>query len=89
MSPTRVVVSGHSLGAALATIAGPWAALTWPAADVRVVTFGAPLTGNEQFAEVRALPCCTGICSTLCLQAFAPQLPCLVGGTKPSYRRCQ
>mmetsp|Transcript_18367 Transcript_18367/g.55306 ORF Transcript_18367/g.55306 Transcript_18367/m.55306 type:complete len:738 (+) Transcript_18367:203-2416(+) len=52
VSPTRVVVSGHSLGAALATIAGPWAALTWPAADVRVVTFGAPLTGNEQFAEV-------------------------------------
>ena len=34
--PVRVVVTGHSLGAALASIFAPWAALQWPAADVQV-----------------------------------------------------
>lgn len=34
-TPTRVDCIGHSLGAGLATICGPWAAEQWPTADVR------------------------------------------------------
>lgn len=55
--PSRVLVSGHSLGGGVALIAGAWAALQWPAADVQVVTLGSPMPGNAQFAEVRAQPC--------------------------------
>ncbi len=58
VSPTRVIVSGHSLGGGVAAIAGPWAALTWPAADVRVVDFGAPMSGNAQFAQVASAAAC-------------------------------
>lgn len=45
--------AGHSLGAAVATLIGPWAALQWPAADVRVSTFGSPAVGNEAFTQVK------------------------------------
>jgi Lipase (class 3) len=51
-----VLVAGHSLGGGVALIAGAWAALQWPAADVQVVTLGSPMPGNAQFAEVRAQP---------------------------------
>ncbi len=47
-----MVVTGHSLGAALASITGVWAALQWPAADIYVPTFGEPKPGNRQFGEV-------------------------------------
>lgn len=50
--PSRVLVSGHSLGGGVALIAGAWAALQWPAADVQVVTLGSPMPGNAQFAEL-------------------------------------
>lgn len=33
--PSRIDCVGHSLGAGLATICGPWAAEQWPTADVR------------------------------------------------------
>lgn len=49
--PAHIFVTGHSLGAAVATLIGPWAALQWPAADVRVSTFGSPQVGNEAFAQ--------------------------------------
>ncbi|KAL3150417.1 hypothetical protein ABBQ32_000254 [Trebouxia sp. C0010 RCD-2024] len=49
--PAHIFVTGHSLGAAVATLIGPWAALQWPAADVRVSTFGSPAVGNEAFTQ--------------------------------------
>lgn len=49
--PVRVLCCGHSLGGALATIASVWAALTYPDADVRCVTFGSPMVGNEGFVN--------------------------------------
>ena len=45
---------------AQATLCGVWAALQWPAADVRVVTMGSPAVGNDAFARVSAL------CALLC-----------------------
>ena len=51
--PTKVLCTGHSLGAGLASICGVWASAQWVGADIRVVTFGSPATGNEQWAEVR------------------------------------
>ncbi|GAB4820128.1 hypothetical protein N2152v2_007174 [Parachlorella kessleri] len=47
----RVVVVGHSLGGALATLGGGWAALQYPEADVRVFTMGSPLVGNDLFVS--------------------------------------
>ena len=49
--PTRIDCLGHSLGGGVATLCGVWAALMWPAADVRVVTFGSPKVGNSDFAQ--------------------------------------
>ncbi len=51
--PTKVICTGHSLGAALASICGLWSSLQWLDADVRVVTFGSPAVGNQEFANVR------------------------------------
>lgn len=63
-TPAKVIAAGHSLGGGLASLAGVWAALQWPAADVRVVTLGSPMAGNQAWADVRAptsalprLPC--------------------------------
>lgn len=54
--PTKVICTGHSLGAALATLCGVWSSLQWLDADVRVVTFGSPAVGNQEFANVREPP---------------------------------
>ena len=43
--PVRLDISGHSLGAGVASICAVWASLTWPTADVRLVTFGSPKVG--------------------------------------------
>ncbi|KAK9806405.1 hypothetical protein WJX73_002637 [Symbiochloris irregularis] len=48
-TPTRVLCCGHSLGGALATLGSAWAALQWPDADVRCITFGSPRVGNQAF----------------------------------------
>eukprot|EP00884_Botryococcus_braunii_P002365 jgi/Botrbrau1/12129/Bobra.0186s0046.1 len=49
-SVEHIIVTGHSLGGALATIGGPLLAKKFPRADVRVITFAAPRAGNEKFA---------------------------------------
>ena len=38
-----MIGTGHSLGAGLASVGGPWFALQWPGADVNIVTFGEPM----------------------------------------------
>ena len=40
-----MIITGHSLGAGVATVGAPWFALQWPDADIVSVTFGTePLT---------------------------------------------
>ena len=65
--PTKVLCTGHSLGAGVASICGVWASAQWVGADIRVVTFGSPATGNEQWAEV---------CACACTPMFAPDAEC-------------
>ncbi|KAL3130729.1 hypothetical protein ABBQ38_000076 [Trebouxia sp. C0009 RCD-2024] len=48
-TPTRVLCCGHSLGGALATLGATWAALQYPQADIRCITFGSPRVGNKAF----------------------------------------
>nr|QOL01096.1 putative extracellular protein CSOL_025 [Pseudococcomyxa simplex] len=48
---TSVLCSGFSLGAALATLCGPWAQATFPNAKVQVVTAGSPRVFNPAAAS--------------------------------------
>jgi len=36
----------------VASLAAPWAALQWPGADIRCVTFGNPKPGNQAYSDV-------------------------------------
>ncbi|KAF8152095.1 Alpha/Beta hydrolase protein [Mycena galopus ATCC 62051] len=45
-----IVVTGHSLGGALASLAGITLQMIFPTAQVRYYTYGQPRTGNEGFA---------------------------------------
>ena len=47
----RVIFTGHSLGAACATIAGAYMAWSMPDCEVSVITYGAPRVGNAAFKE--------------------------------------
>lgn len=42
-APERIVCSGHAGGGAWAQICGVWAQVMYPSANIRVVSFGAPL----------------------------------------------
>ncbi|CAE7250805.1 LIP [Symbiodinium necroappetens] len=49
--PQVLRLTGHSRGAALATLAGLFLAKVFPALEIRVVVFGAPRIGDAEFAE--------------------------------------
>jgi len=52
--PVSVLVTGHSLGGQLATVAAVWIAGFLPTAnvqDIQVITFAAPTAGNPDFAS--------------------------------------
>ncbi|PSC69206.1 alpha beta-hydrolase [Micractinium conductrix] len=51
-SQPRILVTGHSLGGALAMLAAYDIAEAFPEAEVTVVTFGAPRVGNRAFAAL-------------------------------------
>ncbi|KAK9918417.1 hypothetical protein WJX75_004012 [Coccomyxa subellipsoidea] len=51
-APRRVVCTGYCVGGGLAGVAAPWAAITWPGADVRCITFGSAVVANQDFAHV-------------------------------------
>ncbi|DBA68386.1 TPA: hypothetical protein ACH3X2_013690 [Trebouxia sp. C0005] len=51
VTPSLVIITGHSLGAGVASLAAPWAALQWPGADIRCVTFGNPKPGNQAYSD--------------------------------------
>lgn len=67
--PTKVICTGHSLGAGIAPICGLWASLQWVEADVRVVTFGSPAVGNQAWVDVRS-QLCFGACQ-ICEHPYA------------------
>ena len=47
-----VVTSGHSLGGALASLAGVTLKANFPSTPLRVYTFGQPRTGDRAFADL-------------------------------------
>jgi hypothetical protein len=51
MRPTRILLTGHSLGGACATVASSDIVARFPDATVDVITFGAPRCGNARFIE--------------------------------------
>lgn len=56
MRPKRILIAGHSLGGAVATIAARQIAKSAPAAEVTVVTFGAPVCGDAVFSSIKPPP---------------------------------
>ncbi|KAF6248849.1 Alpha/Beta hydrolase protein [Scenedesmus sp. NREL 46B-D3] len=52
--PARVVVTGHSLGAALATLGAFWLKSIMPSVTVECWAFASPRVGNREFAEAFA-----------------------------------
>ena len=51
-APQRIVCSGHAGGGAWAQLAGVWAFSMYPDANVRVISFGAPLCVSLRDAEL-------------------------------------
>ena len=47
--PRRISTIGFCIGGSVATLAATWAAVQWPTADVRCISFGAPAVGNASF----------------------------------------
>lgn len=51
VTPRRITCVGYCLGGAVANLTALFAALQYPTADVRCITFGGQYTGNAAFAE--------------------------------------
>ncbi|DBA97134.1 TPA: hypothetical protein ACH3X1_014902 [Trebouxia sp. C0004] len=49
VNPRRIVCVGFCAAGSVTTLAAAWAAVQWPAADVRCISFGAPAVGNTPF----------------------------------------
>ncbi len=84
--------AGHSLGAGVASLAAPWAALQWPGADIRCVTFGNPKPGNQAYSDVSChllspllpLPSPFELSLACWLHTFNESLICLLAEYKPT-----
>ena len=48
---TKVTLTGHSLGGALATVATAHLAVNIPSISLRTITYGAPRVGNQAFID--------------------------------------
>ena len=62
-APRRMVCTGYGNGGAEAELCGIWAAVTYPAAQIRTIAFGAPVvsvTCNMCLASQQR-PCCSGL----------------------------
>lgn len=53
--PEKVICTGHSLGAALASLCSVWASVQYPSADILSVTIGQPYTGNQGWVDLYRL----------------------------------
>lgn len=51
LQPRRINLTGWCTGGQLSQVAALWAAVHYPEADVRCITFGAQKAGNAAFAE--------------------------------------
>lgn len=49
VAPRRIVCVGFCVGGSVATLAATWAAVQWPTADVRCISFGSSAVGNAAF----------------------------------------
>ena len=49
-SPRRISCVAFCGAGSVITLAAAWAAVQWPTADVRCISFGAPAVGNADFA---------------------------------------
>ncbi len=49
VNPRRIVCVGFCAAGSVTTLTAAWAAVQWPAADVRCISFGAPAVGNTAF----------------------------------------
>jgi hypothetical protein len=63
----RILITGHSLGGAVATLAAPDIARAFPRTPVTLITFGAPQTADARFHE--GLPPVNLTCSIRCVHA--------------------
>ena len=63
----RILITGHSLGGAVATLAAPDIARAFPNTPVTLITFGAPQTADARFHE--GLPPANLTCSIRCVHA--------------------
>ena len=65
--PQRILCTGVSTGGSLAALAALWAVVTYPAAQVRLITFGAPpvspsVQRHERVARICSQPGCQACC---------------------------
>lgn len=49
--PTRLTITGHSLGGAVGALLAYYVTLRYPGVNVELITFGAPNVGNAAFAR--------------------------------------
>ncbi|KAK9862141.1 hypothetical protein WJX84_010141 [Apatococcus fuscideae] len=50
-TPIRIVITGHSLGAAVSSVNAFSAAIAWPMADIHNTNIGSPLAGNQDWVN--------------------------------------
>lgn len=82
----QILVTGHSLGAALAVLAAPDIALAMPPNTIepRLVTFGGPRVGLTDFASAfnAAIECCFRVVNFLDIVPLVPPPPYVHVGTE-------
>ena len=78
----KIILTGHSLGGAEATIAAVYAAGKFNRAPDAVITYGAPLTGNKAFANYyRMVVGCHRTLRFVALNDPVPHIPRVFGYT--------
>lgn len=82
----QLVISGHSLGAALAQLATLYYGMIYPCVSIVCHTFGSPRVGNQAFVDVFER-CCSENVRVVNFNDPVPMIP-MAGIWKHSMRRC-